>query len=77
MHYTDILHTDATLDIDDTQANVWGCNTRDGTNAQEAFLAIFLNVPLLHDQDDTKPEPVHETYLPNPPCEPGSDVPPD
>ena len=33
---------------------------------QEAFLAIFLNEPVLHDQDDTKPEPVHETYLRDP-----------
>ena len=73
MHYTDILHTDATLDIDDTQANVSDCNARPRTHDQEASLAIFMNKP----QDDTKPEPVHETYLPNPPCEPGSDVPPD
>ena len=66
MHYTDILHTDTTLDIDDTQANVSDCSTRQRTHDQEAFLAIFLNEPVPHDQDDTKPEPVHETYLRDP-----------
>ena len=71
------MHTETTLDIDDTQANVSDCNARPRTHDQEAFWAIFLNELLLHDQDDTKPEPVHETYLPNPPCEPGSDVPPE
>ena len=66
---------DATLDIDDTQANVSDCNTRQRTHDQEACLAFLLHDPLPRDQDYIESEPVHETYLPNPPCEPGSDVP--
>ena len=54
MHYTDILHTDATLDMDNTQTNVSDCNIRQRTHAQEVCLGIFLNEPLLHDQDVRK-----------------------
>ena len=60
------LHTDATLDTNDTQANILDCNTRQGTPAQEECLAFLVHEPLLHDQHDKKRETVHETYLPDP-----------
>ena len=77
MHQTDSWHTDTTLDIDDTQANVSDCNARQRSHDQEALLAIFLNEPVLHDQDDTSRSLSMRHFSRTPPCEPGSDVPPD
>ena len=46
-HYTDTLHRDTTLDIDDERLESENCGNPQRTLAQEACFAILLNKLLL------------------------------